>query len=161
MLTPEQVEQYQRDGFFVLEGFTPPEEVAAMRQRGIDLVSGYEPVNTATFSTSKQNNTTDDYFLESANNVSFFFEDGAFGPDGKLIRPKELSVNKLGHALHDVDAVFKAWARSEKFASVLRSLGYQRPLPVQASVRPLHALTFSHGYCIFRRAAVCSIQLRD
>ena len=34
--------------------------------------------------------------------------------------------------MHDVDPVFRAFSRSEKIKDVLRSLGYQRPLPVQS-----------------------------
>lgn len=35
-------------------------------------------------------------------------------------------------ALHDLDPVFRQFSRSPKVAAVLRSLGYQRPLPVQS-----------------------------
>jgi hypothetical protein len=43
-----------------------------------------------------QTNTTDEYFLESANKISYFFEEGAF-VDGDLHQAKELSINKIGH----------------------------------------------------------------
>jgi hypothetical protein len=34
--------------------------------------------------------------------------------------------------MHDVDPVFKAWARSEPIKATLRALGYRRPIPVQS-----------------------------
>ncbi len=44
-----------------------------------------------------QTKNTDQYFLESANNVSFFFEEDAFAEDGSLRQAKALSINKIGH----------------------------------------------------------------
>jgi phytanoyl-CoA hydroxylase len=135
MLTPQQVEQYEDQGFLVIPAFTPPAQVAALQARGVALAEAHAPAaRAATFSTSSQNNTTDAYFQESANNVSVFFEEGAFGPNGALLRPPPFaqSVNKLGHALHDVDEIFRTWARSPAVAAVLRALGYKRPLIVQS-----------------------------
>lgn len=44
-----------------------------------------------------QTKTSNDYFSESANNISFFFEENAFDEDGQLRQPKALSINKMGH----------------------------------------------------------------
>ena len=44
-----------------------------------------------------QTKSTDQYFLESASNVSFFFEEDAFAEDGSLRQAKALSINKIGH----------------------------------------------------------------
>ena len=44
-----------------------------------------------------QTKTSNDYFSESANNVSFFFEEHAFDAHGQLRQPKALSINKMGH----------------------------------------------------------------
>ena len=71
------------------------------------------------FTTHEQTRTSDDYFLESGDKVRFFFEEDAFLPDGSLKQAKELSINKIGHAMHDLDPVFSAvlsdaliWPRS-------------------------------------------------
>ena len=46
---------------------------------------------------------TDQYFLDSASNVSFFFEEEAFGADGSLRQAKALSINKIGHGARLAD----------------------------------------------------------
>ena len=40
---------------------------------------------------------TDTYFLDSANNISFFLEEKAVDDKGELQQAKALSINKIGH----------------------------------------------------------------
>lgn len=75
---------------------------------------------------------TDNYFYDSAEKISFFFEEKAFGNDGNLKQPKELSINKVGHALHELDPVFKNISCSEKVSGLLVSLGFRRPVIIQS-----------------------------
>ncbi|KAL8137582.1 hypothetical protein V2J09_003583 [Rumex salicifolius] len=72
------------------------------------------------------------YFFDSAENISFFFEEKAFNDDGSLKQTKQLSINKVGHALHDMDPVFQKVSGSEKVSSMLHSLGYKRPVIIQS-----------------------------
>lgn len=77
--------------------------------------------------------SSDAHFLDSAGAVSCFLEEKAVDPaTGAVTAPRESAVNKIGHALHDRDAAFRAFSRSAKVSGVLRSLGYARPLPVQS-----------------------------
>ncbi|KAG1669487.1 hypothetical protein FOA52_015654 [Chlamydomonas sp. UWO 241] len=133
-LSEEQIQQFTEDGYLVIPGFASAEEVAALRKRAGELVESFDPDThrRAVFSTTKQADFTDDYFYKSANNVSFFLEEKAFAEDGSLRQAKELSINKLGHAMHDVDPVFRSFSRSDKVAALLRSLGYSAPQPVQS-----------------------------
>lgn len=99
----------------------------------VELLDGFDASSSASiFSTKNQQELTDDYFFESAENVSFFFEEKAFGDDGRLKQPKELSINKVGHALHEIDPIFKKISRSEKISSIFCSLGYKRPVVIQS-----------------------------
>ncbi|MEW5318216.1 MAG: hypothetical protein WDW38_009456 [Sanguina aurantia] len=127
-----QVEQFEKDGYLVLPNFASAEEIAALRSRIAELVDAFDPKSISVFSTTNQKKTSDQYFLDSTSSVGFFFEERAFAEDGSLKQSKELSLNKIGHALHDVDPVFRAFSRSPKVASVVRSLGYSKPLPVQS-----------------------------
>ncbi|GBG80967.1 hypothetical protein CBR_g31524 [Chara braunii] len=100
-----------------------------------ELLDGFDPSSTRSiFNTTEQKRRTDDYFFKSASNISFFFEEKAFENDkpGLLTRPKHVSINKVGHALHDLDPVFRQFSRSAKIAKIMRSLRYRRPIPVQS-----------------------------
>jgi len=133
VLSKHQIDQFNSDGFLVLPEFATLEEVTALRRRACELVQGFNPESSSSiFSTRNQVAKTDSYFLDSAGYISFFFEEKAFDQHGVLRQAKELSINKIGHAMHDIDPVFRAFSRSGKIQDLLKSLGYVRPLPVQS-----------------------------
>jgi phytanoyl-CoA hydroxylase len=82
--------------------------------------------------TREQTRTSDDYFLESGDRIRFFFEEDAFDECGELRQSKELSINKIGHALHDLDPVFDSFSRTADIAELVWSLGFERPLLLQS-----------------------------
>ncbi len=134
MLTAEQRARWERDGFLVLEGFAAPEGACdALIARAGELVSAFEPGSVASvFSTTDQALTTVAYFLASGDQVRFFFEPGAFDEEGRLRGPKALSINKIGHALHDRDPAFDAFSRAPAVAALARDLGFTDPRLVQS-----------------------------
>lgn len=131
-LSPEQKDFFDSQGYAVLPGFASAEECTAMMRRMDELVKDFDPTTVSVFSTTKQKEHTDHYFYNSANNISFFFEEKAFDADNKLKQSKSLSINKVGHALHDLDPVFRDFSRSEKVSALAASLGYKRPAPIQS-----------------------------
>ncbi|KAF7044214.1 hypothetical protein CFC21_053473 [Triticum aestivum] len=131
-LTADQLSFFEKNGYLVLESFSSAEEVQAMRGRMAELVEGFDGADSSVFSTKDHRQLKDDYFFKSAENISFFFEEKAFGDDGCLRQPKELSINKVGHALHEHDPVFKKFAFSENISSLFSSLGYKRPAVIQS-----------------------------
>jgi phytanoyl-CoA hydroxylase len=132
-LSPDQLMSFQSQGYLVLESFTSPEEIHAMRKRMDQLLDEFDCSSTSSiFSTKNQKHTTDNYFYESVEKVSFFFEEKAFDEDGNLKQPKQLSINKVGHALHEIDPVFKKFTFSEELSSLLKSLDYKRPVIIQS-----------------------------
>jgi len=136
-LTRDQVDQFERVGFLALPGFATKEQVSNMMQRANEMVEAWDPElekrRFSVFSTKEeQAHAKDAYFLDSASEVNYFFEEKAFDAQGALQTPKALSLNKIGHAMHDLDPVFRAFTRSPPVSAVLRSLGYRRPLPVQS-----------------------------
>jgi phytanoyl-CoA hydroxylase len=128
MLTESQKQQYQRDGFIVIPGFKSAEEITKLRARAAQIVNDFDPAaQSGIFSTIEQEKTTDDYFLGSDNTVRCFFEEEAFGADGQLKQAKELSINKIGHAMHDLDPAFRAFTADARLEELARELGLSDP----------------------------------
>jgi len=124
MLSPTQLETWQRDGCLVLPGFKGADEVAAASQRARDLVDAFTPgAHTSRFSTRDRSQVADAALLASAEAVHCFFEEEALDAQGRLLVPKERSINKIGHALHDLDAVFDAFSHGPALAALGRDLG--------------------------------------
>ena len=123
-------------GFLVVPGFLSQADVAALRARGQALLDGFDPSGpeaAAVFSSTNQFRVSTAHFLGSATTASFFFEEGAFdAATGRLTARPARCVNKIAHALHDVDPAFRAFARSPAVAGLASALGFARPLPVQS-----------------------------
>src|SRR2546430_14265086 len=101
--------------------------------RAEELVRDFDPKGVVSiFSTHEQTRTSDDYFLESGDKIRFFFEANAFLPDGSLRQSKERSINKIGHALHDLDPVFDKFSRTEEIKQLISDLGIADPLLLQS-----------------------------
>lgn len=133
MISPEQVELYQTQGFLVIERFSQERECDALRERAELLVQEFEPAQVVSiFSTHEQSRVADEYFMKSANKISFFFEEHAFLPDGTLKQSKQRSINKIGHALHDLDPVFDRFSRSEKVREIAAAIGFANSYLVQS-----------------------------
>ena len=132
-LNPEQLAAYDRDGFLVLEDFIAAEACDRLRSRAAELVREFDPAGLVSiFSTREQTRTSDDYFLESGDKIRFFFEENAFLPDGTLRQSKEQSINKIGHALHDLDPVFDRFSRTSEIEQLVSDLGIADPLLLQS-----------------------------
>ncbi len=132
-LSSEQISAYDRDGFLVLEHFVDQSACDRLRSRAEGLVRDFDPAGViSVFSTHEQTRTSDDYFLDSGDKIRFFFEENAFLPDGTLRQSKEQSINKIGHALHDLDPVFDRFSRTAEIKQLVSDLGIVDPLLLQS-----------------------------
>ena len=133
MLSTKQLEQYDDHGFLVLERFAEEDECDRLRARAAELVEAFDPAEVVSiFSTHEQNRLTDEYFLTSGDKIRFFFEENAFHPDGTLKYEKEKSINKIGHALHDLDPVFDRFSRSPKLKALAAAIGHEHSYLLQS-----------------------------
>ena len=132
-LTPEQILRYDRDGLLVLPKFVDDQACDLLRARAEELVRKFDPEGVVSvFSTQEQTRTSDDYFLESGDKIRFFFEENAFLADGSLRQAKEQSINKIGHALHDLDPIFDQFSRTREIEQLVCDLGITDGLLLQS-----------------------------
>lgn len=127
------LEYYRSQGFVVLEGFVDAATCDRLRARMDELVATFDPEGVRTvFASRDQRHGQDSWFLDSGDKIRFFFEPDAFDVHGGLRQAKELSINKVGHALHDLDPAFSAFSRDPRLAAVAEAIGFVRPLLLQS-----------------------------
>ncbi|XP_070408504.1 phytanoyl-CoA dioxygenase domain-containing protein 1 isoform X2 [Nothobranchius furzeri] len=78
----------------------------------------------------KQGNA--DYFITSGDKVRFFFEKGVFDDKGEFIVPKQRSLNKVGHALHAHESLYRKVTHSPKVQGIAKKLGLSNPVILQS-----------------------------
>jgi len=134
VLSAEQIAGYGRDGFLVLRGFVSEAACTELKRRAEALVDAFEPDEgvKSIFTTHEQTRHSDEYFLTSGDKARFFFEEEAFDADGELRQAKALSINKLGHAMHDLDPVFERFSHTAALAELCADLGYEDPTILQS-----------------------------
>jgi phytanoyl-CoA hydroxylase len=127
-LTDAELARFRADGFLVLDGFVPAERCDRLRARAEALVAGFQPpAQRSIFTTEEQSRHTDDYFLDSGDQIRFFFES-----DNR-------AINKIGHGLHDLDPEFDAFSRTPELAALVASLGLRDPRLMQSMYIFKHA----------------------
>lgn len=127
------VAAFRETGVLVLEDFVSREDCAALRERALELVASFDPASVQSiFSTTSQAQLDDRYFIDSGDKIRFFLEEDAFGDDGKLRQPLEQCLNKIGHAMHDLDPVFERFSHGDKLAATAASLGLTDPVLIQS-----------------------------
>jgi len=128
-------EAFARDGVLVIEDFVDEPARDNLKRRIADLVETFDPDTVRTvFSTTKQSHAADNYFKGSGDTVRFFLEEGAFNDNGVLQKPKDRVLNKIGHAMHDLDPVFSAFSRTKALSDLAHCLGLADPGLVQSMV---------------------------
>eukprot|EP01113_Clastostelium_recurvatum_P031632 TRINITY_DN3968_c0_g1_i4.p1 TRINITY_DN3968_c0_g1~~TRINITY_DN3968_c0_g1_i4.p1 ORF type:complete len:294 (-),score=72.83 TRINITY_DN3968_c0_g1_i4:42-830(-) len=110
----------------------PPALCDKLKARAVAMVEEFDPQTLSVFSTKEQTRISDEYFLESGDKTRFFFEEDAI-KNGKIVADKNKSINKIGHAMHDLDPVFEEFSYHPQIKDLVRSLHeYKKPIAVQS-----------------------------
>lgn len=150
-LTSEQVEFFNKNGFLVIPSYLSPEEVTGLLATTNELLENFDlashPMTRFTTGNDgdaegdeKAKHVGDDYFLSSGDKIHFFFEPDAVAPPGndsaqaRLLKPKHLAINKIGHALHSKSPPFEKVTISARNAAIAQSLGFKDPRCLQSMV---------------------------
>lgn len=133
VLSATQKQNYQQDGYLVLPNFFNDDSCEMLINHTRLLVEYWDDSDVKTiFSTTKQSHEKEIYFLDSGDKIRFFFEAGALNEDGSLKKNKLYSLNKIGHALHDLDPIFYCFSRQHKIAALCKDLNIIDPLLIQS-----------------------------
>jgi phytanoyl-CoA hydroxylase len=125
-LTQEQIESFHRNGFLVIPGYLSAETITAMKEEIANVISQLDLLSSRSIFTTANNMegmNRDKYFLESGDTIRHFWEEKAFDSDGNPKQSLDQCINKIGHALHDLNPVFKSVSFDPKVGIISRELG--------------------------------------
>ena len=135
LLSPAQIARFECDGFLVLPGFVPAARCLLLRERAMQLAREHVPPadqETIFAANGTSPHAAAEYFLTSGEAIRCFFEKDAFDESGRLRGEAHECLNKLGHAMHDLDPVFDDFSRTPELAEVARQIGMEQPLLLQS-----------------------------
>ena len=124
---------WNENGFLIIDNFYTLNECKSARIRANQLVKEFDPnTNRSIFNTKDQKHAEDKYFLESGDKIRFFFENQAFDEEGNLTNSIELLINKIGHALHDLDPLFKKFTHRVDLHEIAKAIDIKSPKLLQS-----------------------------
>lgn len=133
-LTTAQKETFLNEGMLCIPDFLSALEVKTLLDRSHGLLNEFD-VSThpkTQFKTGENDHIGDQYFFDSSDKVSYFFDTDAFDENGALKYPKERALNKIGHGLHMHEKSFEKITFDDRVVSIARSLGYKDPRVLQS-----------------------------
>ena len=132
-LTNEMLNFWNDNGYLVIENLKSHEECDELIKRSQELIEEQDFNNQqSVFDTVSQNHNDDNYFLDSGDKIRFFFEEKANLDEENIKTNKHYIVNKIGHALHDLDEKFIKFSKNEELDQIAKAIGFKNPLLLQS-----------------------------
>ncbi len=133
MLSSNQINTFNKNGYLVIEDFVDSNQRGLLMDKAEELIENFQPPSSHTvFSTDEQERTSDDYFLGSGDQIRFFFEEKAIDKKGNFTVPKQKSINKIGHAQHELDPTYKKVIDQLHLPEIGMQLGIKKPRKLQS-----------------------------
>jgi ectoine hydroxylase-related dioxygenase (phytanoyl-CoA dioxygenase family) len=143
MLSRTQIEKYDNDGYLVLENFftsTQCENLSKEVNKIIgDTLATEDADKIPVFPSFKDLKTIShedmNYFLGSANRVRLFMKkkyQPQRGSNQVKVAEIRANANKIGHALHALNPLFKEATFSQNSKNIVKSLNYKKPIVCQS-----------------------------
>jgi len=148
-LTVDQIASYERDGFLVIEDMVDVSKRGQMDAEvnkiieNVVIMQDLDKVPTLPFQSKDKSITSQvskdelDYFLNSYNKIRLFMNSkflplsGTATMSDKVVEIRR-NANKIGHALHAFNPLFKEVTFNDNFKSVVKTLGYRKPIVCQS-----------------------------
>lgn len=128
-LTQSEIEQFKEDGCLPIVKYLDDETVKSLNNEIEKLYKDVRienhPKIKFTTGEDKDGHIGDKYFFDSSDKIHYFLEPEALDANGKLLKPVNKSINKIGHGLHFLNDVFNSVTVNDDIASMCRQLGYK------------------------------------
>jgi phytanoyl-CoA hydroxylase len=125
-LSPDQMDFFRENGYLCIENFASPAQCDRLRTRAAEIVAeNASQLEKGVFSSVEQEKMSDEWFLNSGDKIRLFMEEEAGESAGHR-------VNKIGHALHDLDPDFEEFSLQPRLAGIVADLGFKNPLLMQS-----------------------------
>ena len=132
-MSNEMINFWKDNGYLIIENFKTNDECDDLVKRSIELIEEQDFNNQqSVFDTVSQTHNDDNYFLESGDKIRFFFEEKANLDEENIKTNKQYIVNKIGHALHDLDEKFIKFSKNDELNQISKAIGFDDPLLLQS-----------------------------